>query len=78
MASTRKAREQHQIPPESAVAGILALLIDEREERAKDSKTTRKIEILLANAGLSVDDIVALTGNKAGAIRKAIQRGRAK
>ena len=62
----------------SGPVGILALLVDAREARTKEDKDAKKTEILLSNAGLSVDDIVALTGKKADAVRKTIQRGRKK
>jgi DNA-directed RNA polymerase specialized sigma24 family protein len=78
MASTRTVKEQHRISPESALAGILALLVDEREERVRGDKTATKTEALLAGAGLPYGDIAAVTGKKADAVRMAIQRGRAK
>ena len=78
MAPNRKGRERHQIPAESATAGVLALLVDEREERARESRPARGTEVLLADAGLSVEDIVAVTGKNSDAVRKAIQRGRVK
>jgi len=77
MASTKKDKERHRIPTESSVAGLLALAIEEREKRVKDDKDARKIEAVLDGAGLSSEDIVALTGKKYDAVRKAIQRGRA-
>jgi hypothetical protein len=76
MASTRQGQGQVRISQDSALAGILALLVDEREERAKDSKPDVRTEVLLADAGLSVDEIVAVTRRNEGAVRKAIQRGR--
>jgi DNA-directed RNA polymerase specialized sigma24 family protein len=69
-------RVRHQIPLESAMAGVLALLVDEREERSKDNKEARKTELILAEAGLSPDDIAAVMDKNLGAVRKAIQRGR--
>lgn len=79
MAPTRQRQERPQISADSALAGILALLVDEREQRLNgDDRKPPKTEILLANAGLSVDDIVALVDKKPDAIRKSIQRGRAK
>jgi DNA-directed RNA polymerase specialized sigma24 family protein len=69
-------RERHQIPPESAMAGVLALLVDERDERAKDNKEARKTELILAEAGLSPDDIATVMDKNVGAVRKTIQRGR--
>ena len=78
MASNSRGREQYRIPAESAMAGVLALLIDEREQRTQGDREAAKTEVLLANAGLSVEDIVALTRKKPDAIRKSIQRARAR
>lgn len=76
MASTKRSEERHQIPAESAMAGILALLVEEREQRVKDDKTAKKSELLLAGAGLSAEDIAAATGKKVDAVRKTLQRAR--
>jgi hypothetical protein len=78
MASNLRGREQHRVPMDAAMAGILALLIDEREQRTKGDREAAKTEVLLANAGLAVEDIVSLTRKKPDAVRKTIQRGRAK
>lgn len=78
MTPDRTVRERHQIPSESALAGILALLVEEREARVEDDRSARKIEPLLADAGLSIEDIVAVTGKKPDAVRKSIQRDRAR
>jgi hypothetical protein len=58
------------------MAGVLALLVDEREQRVKDDKSATKTELLLANAGLSNEDIAAVTGKNANAIRVAVRRAR--
>lgn len=78
MAVVRRGQDVNRIDPDSALAGILALLVDLREERVKEMKTAAKTEVLLSNAGLSVDAIVALTGKNTDAVRKTIQRGRVK
>ncbi len=77
MAPNRKGKEWHGISTETAIAGVLALLVDDREHRAKENKSDAKTEVLLANAGVSIEDIVVLTGKKPDAIRKAVQRARA-
>ncbi|MGH2974760.1 MAG: hypothetical protein ACRDLL_07830 [Solirubrobacterales bacterium] len=69
-------KQRHQIPSEATMAGVLALLVDEREARTKDDKEATKTEVLLAGAGLAVDDIATVMGKNAGAVRKTIQRGR--
>lgn len=78
MTSNRQGQEQQRVPPDAAMSGVLALLVDEREQRVKDDREATKTEVLLFNAGLSVDEIVGATGKNAGAIRKAIQRARAR
>ena len=76
--SNRLGREQRSIPTTAAMAGVLALLVDEREHRVSGDRDAAKTEILLAKAGLSVEDITAVTGKSPDAIRKAIQRARAR
>jgi hypothetical protein len=66
------------IAAEKSMAGILALLIEEREQRVTGDKSATKIEVLLSRAGLSNPDIVAVTGKNADAIRMVIQRAKAK
>lgn len=76
MAARAKAQERTGISLESAMAGILALLIDEREDRTRNSKDAAKTEVLLSRAGLSIDDIAAVTGKKYDTVRMAITRGK--
>lgn len=78
MATTGKARTGSRMELESAMAGVLALLIDEREERTRDQRDAVKTEVLLAEAGLSIDEIAAATGKKHDAVRMAVTRGRKK
>jgi hypothetical protein len=78
MAVDRRSKERHQLTTGAAAAGILALLVDARETRIKDDKLATKTEVLLDNAGLSLDDIAAVMGKKYDAIRVSIQRSRPK
>lgn len=78
MATERKSKERHQLTTGAAAAGILALLVEAREARVKDDKQATKTEVLLDNAGLSLDDIAAVMGKKYDAIRVSIQRNRTK
>jgi len=78
MTVDRKSKERHQPTTGAAAAGILALLVDAREARVKDDKQATKTEVLLDNAGLSLDDIAAVMGKKYDAIRVSIQRSRTK
>jgi DNA-directed RNA polymerase specialized sigma24 family protein len=66
------------MPLDAAMAGVLALLVDAREARVRGDKDATKVELLLSNVGLAVEDIAAATGKKSDAVRKAIQRGRAR
>lgn len=75
MTGDKPLKERHQIALDSAAAGILALLVDAREELMKDKAGT-KTEVLLDRAGLSLDDISAVTGKKYNAVRMTITRDR--
>jgi hypothetical protein len=74
MASTGRGLNRNEIEESKAMAGILALLIEEREERLAGNKEATKIEVLLARIGFSNEDIAAVTGKKADAVRKVIER----
>ena len=76
VAVEKKLRERNTITTGAAAAGILALLVDAREARVKDDKEATKTEVLLDNAGLSLDDIAAVMGKKYDAVRVSIQRNR--
>jgi DNA-directed RNA polymerase specialized sigma24 family protein len=78
MAVAGKAQEKRQIGQETALAGILALLVDERERSVEDDKDAIKTEVLLDRAGLPVGDIAVLVGKNDGAVRKTISRAKAK
>ncbi len=78
MAVERRSKERHQLTTGAAAAGILALLVDARETRIKDDKLATKTEVLLDNAGLSLDDIAVVMGKTYDAMRVSIQRSRAK
>jgi hypothetical protein len=54
--------------------GVLALLIDEREQRNGNDKSAERTEVLLARVGLSADDIAAAMGKKRDAVRMMIAR----
>ena len=76
MATRAKPQSQSGIRLENAMAGILALLIDERDDRTQDDKDAVKTEVLLAQAGLSIEDISTVTGKKYDTVRMAITRGK--
>lgn len=60
------------------MAAVLALLIDERERNIADDTAAAKTELILARAALPTEDIAALTGKSHDAVRKTIQRARAR
>jgi hypothetical protein len=62
---------------EKTLAGILALLADEREHRIQGDRAAEKTELVLARAGLSNEQIAAAVGKNYDAVRKAITRARA-
>jgi DNA-directed RNA polymerase specialized sigma24 family protein len=71
-----KANADSALTGDKALAGMLALLVAEREERLGDDTAPRKTEVVLANAGLTANEIAPLIGKNIAAVRKAIQRGR--
>jgi hypothetical protein len=76
MAADRRSKDKHHITTGASLAGILALMIDQREDRVRDDKDAAKTEVLLSNAGLSIDDIAALMGKRYDAIRVSLNRNR--
>jgi hypothetical protein len=74
MASTGRSGRSHVVSQEAAMAGILAILVEEREKRTKGEDDAAKTEVLLAHAGLSNDDIAAVMGKSSDAVRKVIER----
>ena len=78
MAPDRKSKESSPIPSGAATAGILALLADARENRTKNDKEAVKTEVLLSNAGLSIEDIAAVMGKKYDAVRVSLNRNKAR
>lgn len=82
MTSTRSPKKQAApAPPDEAktMAGVLAILVAEREERLNgtdEKNKPAKTEVLLSNAGLSANEIAQVMGKTLAAVQKAIQRGR--
>lgn len=74
MPSNRPGTDEHEVATSKALAGILALLIEERQERVAGDKNATKIEVLLAGAGLSNEDIAAVANKSPDAVRKTIER----
>jgi len=65
------------IGQDAALAGILALLAADREEKINDLPV-RRTELVLADAGLSTAEIGSVLGKKSGTVAKAISRARSK
>ena len=63
---------------EQLLTAILAVLLDEREQRIKDQPVARKTETLLADAGLPIAVVAALLGKQTAAVRMAVARARGK
>jgi DNA-directed RNA polymerase specialized sigma24 family protein len=76
MAATQKKDEALELDQDKALAGVLGLLVAEREERLNDKKDPRKTEVILADAGLAIGDIAKLMGKNYEAVKMAIRRGR--
>lgn len=71
------------IPLDRVMAAILGVLIADREDRiaASDGKgreIPRRIELILADAGLSVQQISALLNKKPDTVAKSISRSRSR
>ena len=78
MAVDNKSQEKNQIAAEAALAGVLALLVDERESRTKDDRSATRTEVLLSNAGLSITEIATLMGKNYDTVKTALRRSKAK
>jgi DNA-directed RNA polymerase specialized sigma24 family protein len=70
------------LSPEQVMAGILAMLAADREDRlasaAKAKVEPRKTEIILSDAGLNAYQIASILGKKPNTVLKTISRARAK
>jgi len=60
------------------LAAILVLLIQDKAAKPnqKKKKSTQKVELILAGAGLKAPEIAKLLNKKVAAVQKAIQRAR--
>jgi hypothetical protein len=78
MGAKERTESRLGLTADKALAGILALMVEEREHRLDVDKDAPKIEVLLARAGLSNEDIATVTDKNPNAIRVALQREKAK
>lgn len=67
--------QPESIPLEQSMAGVLALLVADRQERGH-ADDAPKTEVLLDSAGLTTSTIARLLGKNEGAVRKSVQRAR--
>ncbi|HZS30348.1 MAG TPA: hypothetical protein VFA37_03760 [Gaiellaceae bacterium] len=77
MTDKSSAAPGRSISSEAAMLGVLALLIDEREQRIANEKEAERTEVLLARVGLSVDDIATAMGKNRDAVRMMLSRRKA-
>jgi DNA-directed RNA polymerase specialized sigma24 family protein len=65
---------------EQVMAGILAMLVAEREDRlatlSKEKVELRKTELILSDAGLSANQIAGVLGKKPNTVVKTLSRAR--
>jgi len=78
MAKSKEEQDDAVLLVNSMMRGILALLVDARERATIDDKGIMKTEVLLSQAGMSIEGISQVTGKKYDAVRMAIKRGGAK
>jgi hypothetical protein len=58
------------------MAGVLAMLVAEREDRVNQTEVPEKTEVILGRAGLPIGTIAAITGKQYGAVQMAISRAK--
>ena len=73
---SREDRAASELSLDRAMVGILAILIADREDRLTNSDDPRRTEVVLADAGMSLSEIVMLTGKKYEAVKTTIRRAR--
>lgn len=74
---SKKPQARVELDSAKVMAGVLAMLVAEREERMGDDGSGQvKTEILLRNAGFAAPEIARIMGKNVEAVRKTIQRGR--
>ena len=69
-----KEREQ-AIPVEKLLAGLLAVVVADRDDRLTEGEP-RRSELILAEAGFSIGEISALTGRKYETVKSALRRSK--
>jgi DNA-directed RNA polymerase specialized sigma24 family protein len=67
-------RTESLLTSDEAMLALVALLVDQREERLKGVPDAVKTEALLGRVGLAAPQIAVLTGKNVEAVRKTLQR----
>lgn len=71
-----KSEDTATLSTERATFGLLVLAAADRDDRSEDRRV-RRSEAVLADAGFSIPEIVAVTGRKYQAVRSALRRASA-
>jgi len=59
---------------EESLLAIAALLVEDRDARLANDSSAPKVEVMLANSGLSPNAIASMTGKNEPAVRMTISR----
>jgi DNA-directed RNA polymerase specialized sigma24 family protein len=73
------AAAKQKLDEAKVMAGVLALLVAEREDRlnaGSEKYKPAKTEVVLAGAGLTAPEVAQLVGKNLDGVKKTIQRGR--
>jgi hypothetical protein len=73
-----KLKQDDPISADAALAGILALMAVERDERVTGKASPIKTEVLLVEAGLTFGQAARILGKNYQAVQKSVYRSRAK
>lgn len=63
---------------EKLMIGLLAMMCADRDERLAAGAPGRKPELILHDAGLSIAEIVRITGRNYNTVKTIVRRGRLK
>jgi len=77
MATGARSDDGQRSQAHATLMGVLALLVDAREQRIQGDRDALKTELVLARVGMSTDDISTVMGKNKDAVRKSISRATA-
>lgn len=72
----KQEKTKPEIDPNQVMLGQLAIQIAEREERINGDGSPRRTEVVLADAGLTLAEIAALTGKSYDTVKTTVRRAR--